>query len=137
MPQCQNCGSYSVSDRRIRINPKTGQPVDEHPLREGCGQAVILYGAGIVLLWIVIAVVYVFTCGASGCPSTPLSNIGGALVALVGFVLPIYVIWQGIVRSRRIAQLPWTHNYRCNNCGYSWSWMEGNPLPPYHSPGHP
>lgn len=120
-PRCPSCGGYQVNDQPVRIDPKTGRPVDKHPFWEGCGQAVLVYVGAWVVSVIGLAIAWAFGASANNPVSPTVNFCGGAVVFFLVVVWPIGLIVRGIVLSSRNAQLPWTHRYKCATCGHTWS----------------
>jgi hypothetical protein len=122
-PRCLNCGKYRVSYERVKLDPKTGRPVEKAALGESIVQAIMLYILGSVVLFVIGVVYELFNCSAAGCTSIPpLLNVGcwlGAILLVYGW--PTYVLVRWIYLASRNASLPWTHLYTCADCGYKWS----------------
>ena len=127
--QCPNCGGYKVN-----VQNKTVIATEEKKQYTSFGgQLVAWFAIGIFVLWATISAI-----------SISVSIVGEGSGVIIGVSCGvILILFLAFVRYRAVKKgtADWhlekvpsivKYDYRCEICGYNWTWQSDEPLPEVH-----
>ena len=118
--RCLNpqCGEYQVSNEVKKVNPVGLRFLLDHP-------EMWIFVVLLPICW-AIAVVIAVQNNSNGIVDPTWFIVWWCLGAAAWAALPIYAAARHIPLVAKKVRL---HSYRCQTCGYQWTWREDQPTP--------